>query len=78
MNLGMAVSLVGAAAFKAVCGAGKVLAGFDSQTFPHIKVNGGSMMLSAVDFFLSNAGFSLVLGVQLPLRNLYGCVAIFR
>lgn len=29
------MSLVGTAAFKAVCGAVKVLAGFDSQTFPH-------------------------------------------
>jgi hypothetical protein len=45
MIRGMAVTLVGTAAFKAVCGAVKVLAGFDSQTFPLFKVNTGSGML---------------------------------
>ena len=45
MIRGMVVTLVGTAAFKAVCGAVKVLAGFDSQTFPPSKVNGSPKIL---------------------------------
>ena len=50
-DLGMAVTLVGTAAFKAVRGAGKVLAGFDSQTFPLNEANDRQFMLFAVGFF---------------------------
>jgi hypothetical protein len=41
----MVVTLVGTAAFKAVSGAVKVLAGFDSQTFPLFKVSCGTGVL---------------------------------
>jgi len=51
MNLGMVVTLVGTAAFKAVCGAGKVLAGFDSQTFPLCKVNSSRVYRLPLAFF---------------------------
>ena len=44
MIRGVVVTLVGTAAFKAVCGAVKVPAGFDSQTFPLFEVNSGTEM----------------------------------
>ena len=52
--LGVDVTLVGTAAFKAVCGAGKVLAGFDSQTFPQSEANDMKLKLIVFGFFFLN------------------------
>lgn len=48
----MVVTLVGTAAFKAVSGAGKVLAGFDSQTFPLPLASNRQCDTGVVGFFI--------------------------